>query len=387
MPYGYLVTVVLFGAITALALSPIRRPWSVGKMSFRLTFLINEQPFLVIYWLVTATLLLIAQGDATSTGGGVALGASLLVLLGLVVIVGRALRARSCIDEALRDGLPGWRRRSRAPLRLGRILFAPFHVRRSDVEHIKDVSYGPHGERNLLDVYRPRDGAIRGPTFVHFHGGGFQSGHKDRESRSLIYHLASRGWCCVSANYRLAPEASFPEYLVDAKRVVAWVRSEGASYGADSSTVIASGSSAGGHLAAMLALTSGMTQFQPGFEESDTSISGSIPMYGYFGPLESSHSLPSSPMSYDPSNAAPCFVIHGRLDSYVVVEGARALVEKLRSGSPHPVLYAELPGAQHTFDLFHSVRFDLVVDGIEQFGNWLADRDRAEETTRPPEPA
>ncbi len=57
-------------------------------------------------------------------------------------------------------------------------------MRRSDVEHITDISYGPFGERNLLDVYRRAFVTDRTRRlFVHFHGGGSQSGHKDREAQ------------------------------------------------------------------------------------------------------------------------------------------------------------------------------------------------------------
>ena len=60
-------------------------------------------------------------------------------------------------------------------------------------------------------------------------------------------------------------------------------------------------------------------------------------------------------------------VLHGELDNWVPVAQARDLVAHLRDGSPSPVLYAELPGAQHGFDVFASPRFRAVVDGIEHF--------------------
>jgi hypothetical protein len=43
------------------------------------------------------------------------------------------------------------------------------------------------------------------------------------------------------------------------------------------------------------------------------------------------------------------------------------------------VVYAELPGAQHAFDLFHSLRFEAVVDGIEAFAAWVRSRQRAQQ--------
>jgi acetyl esterase/lipase len=76
----------------------------------------------------------------------------------------------------------------------------------------------------------------------------------------------------VSANYRLRPAARHPDHLVDLKRVIAWVRGHGHEFGADPATLFVSGSSAGGHLAALAALTPNDPAFQPGFEDVDTSV-------------------------------------------------------------------------------------------------------------------
>lgn len=67
---------------------------------------------------------------------------------------------------------------------------------------------------------------------VYFHGGGYFSGAKSREARVLLEGLASRGWVCVSANYRLSP-ARFPAQVEDAKRLIAWLRSQGTTRRAD----------------------------------------------------------------------------------------------------------------------------------------------------------
>ncbi len=139
--------------------------------------------------------------------------------------------------------------------------------------------------------------------------------------------------------------------------MVAWLREHGEEYGADPSTIVVSGSSAGAHIATMLALTANDPRFQPGFEQADTSVSAVVPLYGYYGPVAGAPGLPSSPLDYDAATAPPFFVIHGSNDTYVSPRGARDLVEKLRRESAQPVVYAELPGAQHTFDLFHSASF------------------------------
>src|SRR4029450_1046335 len=73
--------------------------------------------------------------------------------------------------------------------------------------------------------------------------------------------------------------------------------------------------------------------------------------------------------------APPFFVAHGDLDTLVVVDDVRCFTERLRACSSSPVVYAELPGGQHSFDFFRSIRFEAVVDGIESFAAWIRSRD------------
>jgi acetyl esterase/lipase len=158
------------------------------------------------------------------------------------------------------------------------------------------------------------------------------------------------------------------------KKVIAWVRGHGHKYGGDPSVLFVAGSSAGGHLASMAALTPNDPAFQPGFEDADTSITAAVSLYGFYGSPGTDWPRPSSPMAYVTADAPPFFVAHGDLDTVVIVEDARRFVEQLRSTSSNPVVYAELPGAQHSFDLFHSIRFEAVVDGVEAFTAWVRSR-------------
>ena len=64
------------------------------------------------------------------------------------------------------------------------------------------------------------------------------------------------------------------------------------------------------------------------------------------------------------------FVIQGTHDSLVWVEEARAFVSALQAESKQPVAYAELPGAQHAFEIFHSVRTDHTVHAVGHFLEW-----------------
>lgn len=380
MPIGYLIAIAVPALTTAATLAPVAGSWTLGQLQWRLAFQVNELPLLVVGWLLAATALAAVQGDLGAPVGGICLGVVVLTLAGLTVVLWRAVQAGPAAARALSQGLgSGWcselapevaaRLERRRPW--ARLLFAPLAVRRHDVLRRADLAYGPAGRQNLLDVYLPRSGAVTGPCLVYFHGGGYHSGRKNREARALIYHLASQGWVCVSANYRLARSAPYPAPLVDAKRVVAWMRENAPTYRADPSTIVVAGSSAGAHLAAMAALTPNLATLQPGFEQADTHISAAICLYGFYGSptwIERKPGAPSAPLEHVSQAAPPMLIAHGTHDSFVPVTGARDFVERRRTaGAGSPLVYLELPGAQHTFDLYHSVRFHAVIDAVDAF--------------------
>ena len=296
MPIGYLVTTALAAVCTLFALAPVRLPSALGRLSSVLGLVVNELPFVAFYWLVASTVLAIGQGDIDSPVGLVGFGVAVVATAGLAVVAWRGLQAGPAIDSAMSEGLgSSWRAgidpeltaRLRRGRPLGRILFGPFLMRRRDVERVANIRYGDAGAANLLDLYRHRSHPSGGPVLIHLHGGAFVGGRKDREARPLLYRLASQGWLCISANYRLSPAAAFPDHLIDVKRVIAWVREHGHEYGGDPAVVFVAGSSAGGHLAATAALTPNGPYFQPGFEQVDTSVTAAICLYGYYGPLDS----------------------------------------------------------------------------------------------------
>jgi acetyl esterase/lipase len=200
-------------------------------------------------------------------------------------------------------------------------------------------------------------------------------GRKSLYSRALLVELARHGWVCLSASYRLRPRAVFPDYVVDGKKVIAWARGHAVDYGADPAVMFVAGSSAGAHIVATAALTPNDATFQPGFEDADTSVSGAVCMFGYYGPVDRTRQpLPSSPLDYVQPDAPPFLIAHGEYDMLVPVEQARTLAARLRDVSTSPVVYAELPKGPHNFDLFHSIRFEILIDGIEAFAAWVRSR-------------
>jgi acetyl esterase/lipase len=220
-------------------------------------------------------------------------------------------------------------------------------------------------------------------------------GKKDEQGLPLMTHLAARGWVCVAPNYPLSPRATWPEHLVALKQAVAWTRENIADYGGDPSFIAITGGSAGGHLASLIGLTSSEKRYQPGFEEADTSVQACVPFYGAYdlanvletkaGDQRLDYFLArtvfktddpevyrdATPLLHVHADAPPFFVIHGRHDSLVPVGEARELVRRLREVSGNPVVYAELPGTQHAFDVFHSIRSAHVIRGVERFLRWV----------------
>ena len=263
-----------------------------------------------------------------------------------------------------------------------------------DYVHDTDISYGDHGARNHLDIWRrpdlDRDG--RAPVLLQVPGGAWMVGSKRQQAYPLMSHLAELGWVCVAINYRLSPRSTWPDHIVDVKRALAWTKQHIAEYGGDPNWIAITGGSAGGHLSALAALTANDPQFQPGFEEADTSVRAAVPFYGVYdftrtddaihsltvptmakyvfklGRAEISEALrTASPITHVSADAPPFFVLHGRNDSLIPVEQARAFTKRLREASRQPVLYAEMPFAQHAFDIFGSARAAHAAVAVEQF--------------------
>jgi len=366
VPIGYGIAVAYLAFCTATAVIGPRPAQSTRiYWGFWATFMINELPFLALYALAGSSILAFVQGDLASPGGLVAFAVAVLTGAGLAVLVRRALPTGAVLRRALADDAGIELRAARPPW--AHILLAPFTVRRRNVVRVGNLAYGDAGKRNLLDVYHRRDRPTGGPVLVYFHGGGFRVGHKRWEGRALLHQLAARGWVCVSANYRLEPAHHFPDAHIDAKRVIAWVRSHAADYGGDPRTVIVSGGSAGAHLASLVALTPNDPAFQPGFEAADTSVAAAIGLYGYYGRVAGPGSSPLDRLR----DAPPFLFLHGDKDNLTLVEDTRELVTRLREVSTQPVVYAELPGAQHTFDMFYSLRYSQIIEAVTAFGAWL----------------
>jgi acetyl esterase/lipase len=350
---------------------------------------------------VVATIVFGLLGAFRGWAGWAGLAIALAQWCGLVVLAVQASRAGGVVEGALRQGLgAGWPDRrdpalagtaNRGRAHLALLVPAPRPGRA--VERLRDIAYWDDtARRHRLDVYRPRRPVDRAPVLLYLHGGAWIFGDKREQGLPLMDYLASRGWVCLTANYGLSPAVAFPEHLVDCKRALTWVRRQIADYGGDPDFVVVAGGSAGGHLAALVALTPGDPEYQPGFEAADTSVAACVPFYGVYdftnrdglrgrglgrllertvmkATLSDSRQAyeRASPIDRVSGGAPPFFVVHGANDTLVPVGEARDFVERLRRSSTAPVAYAELPGAQHAFEIFPSIRTAHVVAGVADF--------------------
>jgi len=389
-------------ALTANALRPVGGRYA-SVPAFFAGWLASE---LAPQWLATTLVdtaleVTVRRGRAAPSRTGLALAAGTIGGLGYLIV--NANRAATRVETNLRAGLgedyldaleePPSTEDVRTRLRE---IARPFKMAQPDVEVIRDINFTEGGKRARLDIYRPKGVDLENaPVLVQVHGGGWTIGTKEQQGLLLMNRMAQRGWVCVAMNYRLAPKHPFPAQIIDVKKAIAWTRKNITSYGGDPSYLVITGGSAGGHLAALAALTPDEAEYQPGFESEDTSVAGCVPFYGIYdmaGLTEDKNALamrdyflgprvfkkkPSehlddfvkaSPLAHVTADAPDFFVLHGGNDSLVDVRQARTFVDRLKEESKSTVTYAEFPGAQHAFEVFGSIRSHHVIRAVER---WL----------------
>lgn len=352
-----------------------------------------------LLWQSAATGLFVRRGALASRQGRVALGLVGLQWVLLLGLLRDALRAPAVMEQALRDALGDDYRDELPPapeswdrLRI-RGLAVPFLSSHPAVRRERSLVYARVAGHDLkLDVFAPKARGERRPAVVYVHGGGWTLGFRDRQGGPLLTEMAARGWVGFLPGYRLSPAATYPDHLVDVKRAIAWVRDHADDYGVDPQHVAVAGGSAGGHLAAMAALTANDPTLQPGFEDADTNVQACVPLYGVYdvgehvdGHLDDFERFlarfvikadpDEDPRAWDrfrpvanlTSDAPPFLVIHGERDTLTSPAEAARFARRLREVSDNPVGHALLPGGQHAFDVFPSVRTAHVLRGVARF--------------------
>lgn len=398
----YLLSGIAAAATTAAAWRPLDRFGPGSPLAFLSGLPTSELPLHTMGLQAGAGLLAARGGGARGLRGALGLGLTAASFAGLRQLHRTAAQSGEVLESALVEGLgAGYRERIAepfspvpdVPLTRRRRILPPLRVR-SRYAAVRDLPYGEFGRRNHLDIWRRADLSAHAgaPVLVQVHGGGWSMGDKSGQAHPLMSHLAERGWVCVAINYRLSPRSRWPDHIVDVKRAIAWTRANIAEHGGDPSFVVLTGGSAGGHLTALAALTPGLAEFQPGFEEADTGVVAAVPFYGVYDFTNRGGTAgrglvrflerqvmrtaladdrqtwdQASPISHVGPHAPPFFVLHGVNDSLVPVEQAREFVAALRASSRRVVVYGELPRAQHAFDVLPSVRTHHAVHAVERF--------------------
>jgi acetyl esterase/lipase len=410
----FLLSGVVAATVTAAAWRPFDRTAATpgSPLEFLSGVPTSELPLPTLGLQGIVGLLAARGGGVRGLRGALGVGLTAASFAGLVALQREAERSDEVLERALQEGLgPDYRKRISepfsprpdVPLTRRSAFLSGFGMRRRYAA-TRDLSYGDHGRHNRLDIWRRADlpAGAGAPVLVQVHGGAWMMGEKRGQAHPLMAHLAERGWVCVTINYRLSPRAQWPDHIVDVKRALAWTKANIAEHGGDPSFVAITGGSAGGHLAALAALTpgpsgrgsgeDGIAGFQPGFEDADTRVAAAVPFYGVYDFTNRDGSAgralvpflerrvmrsrlvdnratwdDASPMSHVRPDAPPFFVLHGTNDVLVPLEQARSFVGALRATSRNPVVYAELPRAQHAFDVLPSVRVHHTVRAVERF--------------------
>lgn len=249
-----------------------------------------------------------------------------------------------------------------------------------EVQIKKDVSYLPAGRSEKLDLYLPSgvsDQELR-PGILIIHGGGWVKGDKGAKREINIgTTLAKNGYVCASINYKLGKPKSdtfahklnsgWPQNIHDCKTALRWMRKNSKQYGIDPNRIGVIGGSAGGHLTAMLGVTSSKDGLDPvgPYSEFSTNVDAFVPLYAPSDLVFRSKarkewdSLPAelkdlcrtaSPATYADMNDPPALIMHGTKDTTVDIEQSRRLSAAFtKAGLKHDLEIVE--GAPHTFHL------------------------------------
>ncbi len=239
----------------------------------------------------------------------------------------------------------------------------------------RDLAYVEGGhERQVLDLFVPEKGDGPFPLLIWVHGGGWQNGSKDG-CPPLRNGYASRGYAVASLNYRLSGHAVFPAQIEDCKAAIRWLRAHAAKYRLDPERFGVWGSSAGGHLVALLGTSGGVKEFDAGpnpgvssrvqavcdyYGPTDFEVFVSTPGYERHAADESPEAKllggavkdnpqkarRANPITYVTPDDPPFLIVHGDKDGTVPINQSQLLFEALKKAGAD-VHFHTIRGAGH----------------------------------------
>lgn len=235
----------------------------------------------------------------------------------------------------------------------------------------RDVAYLPPDRDEKADLYLPaeRKPGVRAPAVLIIHGGGWTGGDKGAAREINIGStLALNGYVALSINYALAEEGrvTWPQNLHDCKTAVRWLRANADRLQIDPDHIGVIGGSAGGHLAAMVAVTGPSDGLDPAgpYGEFSCRVNCAVDLYGpidltsrpehkMFG--KTNAEAPelykrASPTTHLDKSDPPILILHGTADTTVPLEQSQLFDAALtKAGIEHELIVVE--GAPHTFHL------------------------------------
>jgi acetyl esterase/lipase len=247
----------------------------------------------------------------------------------------------------------------------------------SNTQVISNIEYRKTDSVNLvLDIYVPckklgeppwnEYSNDRKPTLLFLHGGGWRTGDKVSRSLFLMPYIA-RGWCVVTANYRHLDQAGLPAIIGDARSALNWIYDNADKYKFDTSRIVTSGESAGGHLA----LTTGLITDDALFQTKKKAgrilkVAGIVNWFGVADLVKASKTWEAdyykevggdsthadsifricSPINYITSSSPPIITIHGDQDKSAPYDQAPLLQNKLNESGVKNYLHT-VTGKKH----------------------------------------
>jgi len=230
------------------------------------------------------------------------------------------------------------------------------------------------GQPLTMDLYFPSHPAtIPMPTVVFVHGGGWEIGEKDTPDE-IAPEMIGRGYVVAAINYRLAPQYRWPAQIEDVKCAIRYLRAQAGTYHLDAERIGVWGSSAGGHLAALLGLTDSRAGFdgQGGYADQSSRVQAVVDLYGPTdlpalaktgsarmvetmqrvfgagGKMPAALLQQASPVTYVSSAAPPFLILQGDKDTMVPASQSAELYRRLQAAGM-PATLVPVRNGDHGF--------------------------------------
>jgi len=262
----------------------------------------------------------------------------------------------------------------------------------------RDLAYGPHPERNRLDLYLPTTpSATPRPLVVWVHSGGWYIG--GRGNGGAARALVKRGYAVAAITYRFSQDAVFPAQIEDCQRAIRWLRAHAQEYGLDPKRIGAWGGSAGGHLVALLGTAP--TQFPAPADDPHRALPADVAAVCAFNPPTDfltwdTQALPNpsvtanlpdsmvarllgspperrptaarsaSPMTYVSAHAPPFFLVHGDADRAVPPQQSVTFHAALRAAGVESTLHLIPEGGHANAAFAQGVPHEAIADFFDR---------------------